>query len=860
MARPQGVVEPSMAETSVATYTGSLSSHGWYESVSATAVFKTGHQYVGAWKGGKMHGRGVYEWVDGVVFEGYFSNNVAEGFGRYAWPDGGVYSGQVRNGKRDGPGVMTFVDGDTTYDGSWKQGMRHGKGRIDFCASASGAEHFYYGDWRGDKKHGTGSFVYRNGDSYCGEWRNDVKHGKGVYRWVGDGRDERYEGNFVHGNAHGHGTHVWFLSGDDDEKKDSTQTKSNHNVNAYAKDKTSSVRFSTNTNTYVGAFDNGRRHGKGTFYYADGSRYVGGFVDNQKHGTGKFTFDDGSVFCGLFLNDRPVVTPGDPIFAPTTHIHLKVDDLFEPGTGCATKAEQNVELDKTILRLMSELRKAYAMAAASSVQNQNQNHGARPHRKPKTVSLTIGAFVLWARRVGITGVGFTVCQLARCVAPAWREEGEYEYDHEYEYESVSGNANVEHAVDVKPQLACEASDATTLDSNFRDGFFLNPTSEKRSYINTGERLLPMNTSESAHPADPVDPPVVPPLLDPNTVLVFREFCEALVRCAAQKFSQTPNLAERVERLLCEFAFANPTSLAWDVALRGGTEDLPEHQVLRTKQDAQMHTFFLQAVRTHPRDVTKRRDPLSVDGRSFLAFLRKKHLLVDALDDQGEELVYPPVEAEVTPEEEDEEPPADETPAGETVDETADETAEQEQTPEEEVEHIGSTLTSFAALAAFAAAVAPFDAIAEAAALEEEQEAEAEAAAEAFAVAEQAKYAKREALAKQFGAARVSFEARKAEAEENGESAAFTDELTDENWEEEFAAAAAKEEAAAAEAAALETALKLDTQTMKLSTALDCEATFLEFQEALARCALLAAPQAETLVEKLDAFLQDLESR
>lgn len=131
-----------MAETSVATYTGSLSSHGWYESVSATAVFKTGHQYVGAWKGGKMHGRGVYEWVDGVVFEGYFSNNVAEGFGRYAWPDGGVYSGQVRNGKRDGPGVMTFVDGDTTYDGSWKQGMRHGKGRIDFCASASGAEHF----------------------------------------------------------------------------------------------------------------------------------------------------------------------------------------------------------------------------------------------------------------------------------------------------------------------------------------------------------------------------------------------------------------------------------------------------------------------------------------------------------------------------------------------------------------------------------------------------------------------------------------------------------------------------------------------------------------------------------------------
>ena len=67
-------------------------------------------------------------------------------------------------------------------------------------------------------------------------------------------------------------------------------------------------------------------------------------------------------------------------------------------------------------------------------------------------------------------------------------------------------------------------------------------------------------------------------------------------------------------------------------------------------------------------------------------------------------------------------------------------------------------------------------------------------------------------------------------------------------------------AAAAEAEAkAKAAKKLDVQMQALTRVLDCEATFAEFSEALARCADVAVSdvscdEPRTLAEKLDAFL------
>ena len=60
------------------------------------------------------------------------------------------------------------------------------------------------------------------------------------------------------------------------------------------------------------------------------------------------------------------------------------------------------------------------------------------------------------------------------------------------------------------------------------------------------------------------------------------------------------------------------------------------------------------------------------------------------------------------------------------------------------------------------------------------------------------------------------------------------------------------------AAKARAAEKLDIETRALTRVLDCEATFAEFAEALARCADVAisvpGDEARTLAEKLDAFL------
>ena len=59
-----------------------------------------------------------------------------------------------------------------------------------------------------------------------------------------------------------------------------------------------------------------RRHGQGTFFYANGSRYEGQWVRGAKEGHGLFTFEDGSVYEGPFLKDRMADGKLSPAFSP----------------------------------------------------------------------------------------------------------------------------------------------------------------------------------------------------------------------------------------------------------------------------------------------------------------------------------------------------------------------------------------------------------------------------------------------------------------------------------------------------------------------------------------------------------------
>jgi hypothetical protein len=41
-----------------------------------------------------MHGKGVFKWPDGRVYEGDYVNDKKHGIGKVTWPDGRVYEGE----------------------------------------------------------------------------------------------------------------------------------------------------------------------------------------------------------------------------------------------------------------------------------------------------------------------------------------------------------------------------------------------------------------------------------------------------------------------------------------------------------------------------------------------------------------------------------------------------------------------------------------------------------------------------------------------------------------------------------------------------------------------------------------------
>ena len=45
----------------------------------------------------------------------------------------------------------------------------------------------YIGEWSQNKRHGNGTYTYKNGDAYTGQWEQDVKQGQGVYTYIESG-------------------------------------------------------------------------------------------------------------------------------------------------------------------------------------------------------------------------------------------------------------------------------------------------------------------------------------------------------------------------------------------------------------------------------------------------------------------------------------------------------------------------------------------------------------------------------------------------------------------------------------------------------------------------------------------------
>ena len=151
-------------------------------------VYSRGDTYIGWWKYGKQHGKGIYTYIEGDT-----------------------YDGEWAMGEYHGEGVYTHSDG-TTTEGIWSSdeisikcisgNCKNGKGVLEKIGLLNDIKntYIYRGDLINYKLHGSGILSFKTGSRYVGEFRNNRRHGEGVITLASG---KTFQGLFVKGKWDG---------------------------------------------------------------------------------------------------------------------------------------------------------------------------------------------------------------------------------------------------------------------------------------------------------------------------------------------------------------------------------------------------------------------------------------------------------------------------------------------------------------------------------------------------------------------------------------------------------------------------------------------------------------------------------
>lgn len=104
---------------------------------------KAEERYEGTMNGGKMNGRGVLTFPNGMAYDGEFKDNNFHGKGRLVFANGDVYEGTFVDDDRSGQGTLTLAGGGGSYVGQWKEDMPNGHGVLKRADGKT-----YDGEWR----------------------------------------------------------------------------------------------------------------------------------------------------------------------------------------------------------------------------------------------------------------------------------------------------------------------------------------------------------------------------------------------------------------------------------------------------------------------------------------------------------------------------------------------------------------------------------------------------------------------------------------------------------------------------------------------------------------------------------------
>lgn len=118
------------------------------------------------------HGKGIKQWNNGEEeYEGDWKQGEQTGKGRFTKANGNVYQGDFVKGQWTGKGKYYIAATETTYDGTFNNGVLS-KGKIIYKDGS-----IFVGEIKNWQKNGQGHLKMTNGGTYVGTWEKDQKNG-----------------------------------------------------------------------------------------------------------------------------------------------------------------------------------------------------------------------------------------------------------------------------------------------------------------------------------------------------------------------------------------------------------------------------------------------------------------------------------------------------------------------------------------------------------------------------------------------------------------------------------------------------------------------------------------------------------
>ena len=230
------------------------------------------------------------------------------------YPNGDIYEGSFREGFRHGQGKLTNKNNSYCYDGLWEYDKKNGK-----CVEKIDDETFY-GYYKNGVRDGKCTIKYNNNNNikFVGNFKDGKRDGYGVY--IFQETHKTYKGQFKNNSFEGEGEIIgdngYYFKGEflgglrhgDNciEKKEGIREYKG----SFRRDKMNGKGVyywyfgENNGDIYEGEFVNDIIEGKGVYQYNYGTKYIGDFLHGVKHGKGKEIYIDGSYFEGEFKEGK----------------------------------------------------------------------------------------------------------------------------------------------------------------------------------------------------------------------------------------------------------------------------------------------------------------------------------------------------------------------------------------------------------------------------------------------------------------------------------------------------------------------------------------------------------------------------